>query len=286
MAAAAFTQAQSSLRWFVDNFSQITDWRATLLRVASFREALITSDASPDTEKRIAYVDGEPGRLLIESLVIDAPTGRDMLKETKLVVKPGERVLIVGAPGTATTTLFRALAGLWPWGSGKVTQPRDEAVLYLPRGTPYIPRGTLREVLAYPLGVDGFEDSDFARTLERMRLARLVPMLDANRRWDRELSHDEQLNLAFARIVLHVPPWVLIDDAFSALDDETFERLIEIFEKELANSGVIHIGRAVEERDPLFSHVLHLVKADGTSTLEREKAAEAQASAEPVIVPK
>jgi putative ATP-binding cassette transporter len=190
------------------------------------------------------------------------------------VVTPGERVLIVGAPGTATTTLFRALAGLWPWGGGVVTQPRDEPVLYIPRGTPYLPRGSLREVLAYPLTVERFEKTAFAHALERIGLGRLVPMLDANRRWDRELSHDEQLNLAFARIVLHVPPWVLIDDAFSALDDQTFERLIEIFSQELANSGVIHIGRAVEERDPLFSRVLHLVKADGTSTLELEQVAE------------
>ena len=274
MAAAAFTQAQSSLRWFVDNFSQITDWRATLLRVASFRQALTASEP-PHAEERIVYVDDGARELRIENLVVEAPTGRDKLRETSLVVKPGERVLIVGAPGTATTTLFRALAGLWPWGGGVVTQPRDEAVLYIPRGTPYLPRGSLREVLAYPLVVEEFDTAAFAHALERIGLARLVPMLDADRRWDRELSHDEQLSLAFARLVLHVPPWVLIDDAFSALDDETFERLIDIFEGELAESGVIHIGRAVEERDPLFSRVLHLVKADGTSTLEREQTAAA-----------
>ena len=60
-------------------------------------------------------------------------------------------MLIVGAPGTGKTLLFRALAGLWPWGSGQVIHPKDEQMLYLPRGTPYLPRGTLREVLAYPL---------------------------------------------------------------------------------------------------------------------------------------
>ena len=41
MASGAFIQVQSSLRWFVDNFSTIADWRATLLRVASFRHALV-----------------------------------------------------------------------------------------------------------------------------------------------------------------------------------------------------------------------------------------------------
>ena len=40
MAVGAFNQVQQALRWFVDNFSTIADWRATLLRVASFRLAL------------------------------------------------------------------------------------------------------------------------------------------------------------------------------------------------------------------------------------------------------
>jgi putative ATP-binding cassette transporter len=54
MAAGAFNQVQSSLRWFVDNFPTIADWRATLLRVASFRRALIlepVEDVGPELVK-------------------------------------------------------------------------------------------------------------------------------------------------------------------------------------------------------------------------------------------
>ena len=262
-AAAAFTQAQSSLRWFVDNFSVIADWRAILLRVAGFRQALTANETSSDSGKRITYVEGEPGRLMIEDLEVESPAGRDKLDEKKLVVQSGERVLIVGAPGTGTTPLFRALAGLWPWGAGRVAHPAGEPIFYVPRGTPYLPRGSLREVLAYPLDVAGFKESAFAHALARMNLERLLPLLDVNHRWDRELSLDEQLSLAFARIVLQVPPWVLIDDAFVALDDETFRRVMDIFADELRHSGIVHIGRAVEGRDPMFSRVLHLVKAEG-----------------------
>ena len=46
MAVGAFNQVQQALRWFVDNFSTIADWRATLLRVASFRLALLEMDSS------------------------------------------------------------------------------------------------------------------------------------------------------------------------------------------------------------------------------------------------
>ncbi len=97
---------------------------------------------------------------------------------------------------------------------GDIVHPKDEQIFYLPRGTPYLPRGTLREVLAYPLKVEDFEAAAFAHALRRLGLERLEPMLDVTHRWDRELSQDEQVSLAFARIVLQKPPWVLVDDTF------------------------------------------------------------------------
>ena len=150
MAAGAFTQAQSSLRWFIDNFSAIADWRAALLRVADFRHALSTTHEPQGFESRITYIEGDTGQIRLEGLEIVSSANADMLKEKKALVKTGERVIILGAPGTGKTQLFRALAGLWPWGAGHISRPRGEQIFYLPRGAPYMPRGTLREVLAYP----------------------------------------------------------------------------------------------------------------------------------------
>jgi putative ATP-binding cassette transporter len=261
MAAAAFTQAQSSLRWFVDNFSVIADWRATLLRVANFRHALTTAGMVPEFDSQITYETGEPGTLAISGLEIVSRTGLDILEESEVVVHAGERILIVGAPGTAKAQLFRALAGLWPWGRGRIRGPGGEAMLCIPRGTPYLPRGTLREVLAYPQPVGSFEQTEFAHALARLGLDRLAPMLDVTLRWDRELNQDEQLSLVFARIVLQAPPWVLIDDIFGSLDDEALARVVAVFGEELKQTAMIHIGRAAQAHDPLFSRVLHLVKA-------------------------
>jgi len=279
MAAAAFTQAQSSLRWYVDSFSTIADWRATMLRVIGFRQALTAVDGSHSPEGRIVYAAGEPGQLAVEGLEIECPTGRDRIQEREWVVRKGQRVLIVGAPGTATTPLFRALTGLWPWGSGRITRPRDEQILYVPRGTPYMPRGTLREVLAYPLKASGFREPAFAKALGLLGLERLAPLLDVTRKWEKELSQDEQLRLAFARVALQRPPWVIIDDAFSALDNDALWRVIGLFTTEMARSGVIHVGRAVEGRDPLFPRVLHLVKAGSAACNDTGEASKLYAGA-------
>jgi len=263
MAAGAFSQAQSSLRWFIDNFSAIADWRATLLRVANFRHAVSVTHEPRGFESRIVYAEGEPGTIAIDDLEIVSAANADMLKETSVVVRSGERVLILGAPGTGKTQLFRALAGLWPWGSGRVTRPKGEQIFYLPRGIPYMPRGSLREVLAYPLKAESFGESAFARALYRLGLERLAPLFDTTRRWDRELSQDEQLRLAIARILLQNPPWVLIDGTFGLLEDDVLEQVIDVFANELQHTGIIHIGGPAQAH-PLFTRSLHLVKAPRT----------------------
>jgi putative ATP-binding cassette transporter len=263
MAAGAFSQTQSSLKWFIDNFRAIADWRATLLRVANFRQALMSTHEPRGFESRIAYSEGDPGAISIDDLEIVSAANADMLKETNVVVNSGERVLILGAPGTGKTQLFRALAGLWPWGGGHITRPRGEQIFYLPRGTPYMPRGTLREVLAYPLKAESFEESAFKRALFRLGLERLAPLLDTTHRWDRELSQDEQLCLAVARILLQSPPWVLVDGTFGSLDDDILELVIDVFTNELQRTGIIHIGGPAQAH-PLFTRVLHLIEARGT----------------------
>jgi putative ATP-binding cassette transporter len=271
MASGAFIQVQSSLRWFVDNFSTIADWRATLLRVANFRRAVIDTDELHDIESRIAVVAGDPGKISIDDLEIASPAGATMLAEKHVEIKAGERVLIVGESGTGKTLLFRALAGLWPWGAGRVTYPRGEEILYMPR-TPYLPPGTLREALAYPSATEAFQAAAYANALVRLKLERLVPLLDVSRRWDHELSDDEQQTLAFARVVLHAPPWVLIDEVLDSLDEDARRCILDLFVKDLQRTGVIHIGRA-DAHDHLFSRILHLVKDPTLRRLAQGKAA-------------
>lgn len=261
MAAAAFTQAQSSLRWFIDNFSGIADWRATLLRVAGLRQVLTSDLEAQQRGSRIAYVEGAAGSLAIESLEVRAWTGHDRLDADPVVLQAGERLLILGTPGTEKTLFFRALAGLWPWGSGSVCRPQGEPIHYMPRGTPYLPRGTLAEALSYAVEPARHSRAAMAEALASVGLQRLEALLDTTGRWERELSADEQLRLGFARVVLQAPRWLVMEEAFGAFDDDTVELLIDVLQRRLAHTGIVHIGSAGEAHDRLFTRVVHLVKA-------------------------
>jgi vitamin B12/bleomycin/antimicrobial peptide transport system ATP-binding/permease protein len=106
MAVGAFIQVQQALRWFIDNFSTIADWRATLLRIANFRAAAGTMDRVGAAENRIKFVEAPGGKFTIENLEFATPTGCTSLSERHVEISRGERVLIVGEPGTGKTILL------------------------------------------------------------------------------------------------------------------------------------------------------------------------------------
>jgi vitamin B12/bleomycin/antimicrobial peptide transport system ATP-binding/permease protein len=269
LASGAFMQVQSSLRWFVDNFSTIADWRATLLRVAAFRRAMICGDAPVEAESHIDMAKGPAGSIVIQDLQIVCPSGTTRLAEGSVTVGAGERVLVIGDSRSGKTLLFRALAGLWLWGTGRIALPKGEEVQYMPR-MPYLPPGTLRATLAYPLTPERVSGPACTDALSRFGLARLVPSLDSIQRWDRDLPEADRRALAFARVLLHRPAWLVMDDVFNVLDAPMLQRVAEVFATELKGTGVIHIG-AGDGFAKAPTKVAHLVRDTAKASDDAEQ---------------
>jgi putative ATP-binding cassette transporter len=242
LVVGAFNQVQTSLRWFVDNFSSIADWRATLLRVASFRGALVTMDSLGESTSRIDLRETDSPTIDLDDLQVAAPAGAIGLSERHVEFAPGERILIAGERGEERTLLFRAIIGLWPWGSGRIARPTRASVMFLPERA-YVPPGTLRTALCYPCETHEFDDAASARALTAVGLERLQPLLDTTERWDQRLNDDEKQSLAIARVLLQRPQWVVVNEAFEVLDPASRLRIEALFSGELAHVGLIDIGR-------------------------------------------
>jgi vitamin B12/bleomycin/antimicrobial peptide transport system ATP-binding/permease protein len=258
MSVGAFNQVQQTLRWFIDNFSTLADWRATLLRIASFRAMVRTMDRIGATENRIEFVEAPADKCIFENLQVATPTGCTMLGERHVEIALGDHVLIVGEPGTGKTLLFQAIAGLWPWGSGRVALPASDGVMFMTR-RPYVPLGKLRAALSYPSRETAYKDEELVAALQSTGLNRLFSSLDRIARWERELTDDEQQWLVFARALLHKPRWLVIDEALEALDDDARKRVIGLCKDQLGGAAIVYIGRP-ETKSHFFKRVLHLIK--------------------------
>jgi len=257
VAVGAFNQVQSCLRWFVDNFSILADWRATRQRVASFQRAVVTMDGLGRSVDRINVDEAQGNSIRIDDLSIAATDSSIKLSETQVEVSPGERALIVGQGGAAGTFLMNAIIGIWPWGRGRITLPPRQAMMFLPERA-YIPPGTLRAALAYPRAAADYEEAAIARALADVGLDHLRPLLDTTDRWDRRLNENEKQSLAFARVCLRRPQWLVVNGAFDALDPASRGRIEALFSGPLSGVGLVDIGQDCA-RDGFFKRKLRLV---------------------------
>ncbi|MFC0410367.1 ABC transporter ATP-binding protein/permease [Roseomonas elaeocarpi] len=245
---SAFGSVQSSLNWFVDNFPRLAEWRSSVERLLTFNEALKGIDQLTSGERQsliqrsLAREDGqEPQMLSFREVQVALVDGSVVINEATAEIRLGERVLIKGESGTGKSTLFRALAGVWPWGSGEIRMPPASATMFMPQ-RPYLPLGSLRAALAYPFNSRIASGESVVVALQKVGLPQLIDRLDDQERWDQTLSLGEQQRLAFARLILQKPKWVFMDEATSALDEANQDLMMELLEAELPEYSLISIG--------------------------------------------
>ncbi len=261
--STAFGKVQSSLSWFIDAYTQIAAWRATVDRLTGFRAAIRAAAAQ---QAGITTQAATQDRYRADALQIDLPAGRPLLDASGLSLAPQQRVLISGASGSGKSTLFRALAGIWPFGHGRIDQPPQAHTLFLPQ-KPYLTIGTLREQLCYPAAPGTFDDATLIAALQDCRLPAFSERLDENRHWAQVLSGGEQQRIAFARALLQRPAWLFMDEATSALDEESEAALYGLLQARLPHTAVISIGHRNSLR-ALHQQTLEIIRGkDGESRL-------------------
>jgi putative ATP-binding cassette transporter len=247
-AASAFTIVQTAFGWLVDNYPRLADWNACARRIASLMMSL---DGLERAERGDGFGRIQRGEtrgetmLSLNDLSVTLDDGTAVVDDTEVAVQPGERLLVAGESGSGKSTLVRAIAGLWPWGGGRVNFHPDRRLFMLPQ-KPYVPSGTLRRAVAYPGAAENWTVEEIGEALEMVGLKHLVEKIEEEAPWDQTLSGGEKQRLAFARLFLHNPDIIVLDEATSALDEKSQDKMMALLTKTMPKATVVSVAHRAE----------------------------------------
>jgi putative ATP-binding cassette transporter len=259
---SAFSHVQDSLSFFVQSYKQIAEWCSVVERLSGFERALERVRIQAAIESGVRRADGGGTRLTVKGVDVYLPDGQPLIANVNFSIACGDTVLLGGASGSGKSTLLRAIAGIWPFGRGEIRGSRDARMLFLPQ-KPYLPIGTLREVVSYPMPAAGVNDAILHETLKAVGLPELAGRLDETGHWALQLSPGEQQRIAFARALVQKPDWLFLDEATSAVDEPTETRLYRLVRERLPGTTVFSVGHRATLRS--FHSRQLLVRTNGSA---------------------
>ena len=239
--ANAFGRVQDALSVFVTLYRSLAEWRAVIDRLSGFDRSVAAAHAVASKPPAIALAITERKDFEFKDLVVNLPSGTPLVSAHALRIRPGERLLVTGPSGTGKSTLFRALAGVWPFGSGAINVPRGARIMILPQ-RPYFPIAPLAAAVAYPEEPADVDERQMADLIAAVGLPALASRISEEAHWNRMLSLGEQQRLGIARALLFAPDYLFLDEATASLDEPAEAALYRLIEQRLPKTTVVSIG--------------------------------------------
>jgi len=238
--ASAFNSVQGALSFFINVYRAFAEWRAVIARLSGFEHAIEHAQATGATPTIVRTPSATAG-VGLDGLEITLPNGQPQVAASGIAIAPKERVLVNGPSGSGKSMLFRAIAGIWPFGRGSVSLPPDTKGMTLPQ-RPYLPIGTLAAAVTYPSVATDFDKARIAEILVAVGLPKLAGRVDEEEHWGRTLSLGEQQRIGVARALLHAPDILLLDEATASLDEPAESALYKLLHERLPDTTIVSIG--------------------------------------------
>ena len=238
----AFQQVSTALSWPANNMAAIAQWRASVERVLSLVKALddLESEITKPDPQRIFLEKPEQNVLVIDKLTLSKLNGEEVLSSFSESFSQGERVLIKG-DASKGSKLFKAIAGLWPWGTGRIELPDGDPMFFMsPR--PFLPDGTLRAAICYPCLPEYCRIASLEDFFKLVGLEDLIAQLDQVDEWDMALTRAQQQRLGVVRLLLYAPKWILIEEAFDSLDPEIEAAMLRLICQQLPDATLLTLS--------------------------------------------
>jgi len=240
--ASAFNSMQTAMSFFITVYRDLAEWRAVIQRLSGFDLAAAASHAAAHTPPVVDVVPVEGHNAIsLHDLTLRLPSGVPLLASDNVVVEAGDQVLVTGPSGAGKSTLFRAIAGIWSFGSGLIEIPKNSRLMLLPQRS-YFAIGTLAAALAYPADPGTFEPRRLSEVLSAVGLPLLGSRLNEEAHWNRMLSPGEQQRLGIARALLQAPDYLFLDEATASLDEAAESDLYRLLAARLKDTTIVSIG--------------------------------------------
>lgn len=254
----AFTSVQDSLSFLVNSYTQIAQWRAISGRLITFLNHLDDAEKNAKKKNGVTFTQHQTNSMVIKDLTINTPREVLLLQNINEEFKYGQAYLIKGVSGIGKSTFIRVIAGIWPYANGSIKLPKNKSIMYSPQ-QPYMPIGTLEEAMLFPDKQCLELKETLAQVLKDCHLENYVSCLHETARWTERLSPGEQQRIAFARILLHKPDWVFLDESTSMLDIANEKHLYQLLKDRLPHCTVVSVGHR-PSLYPYHDHIIDMAK--------------------------